>query len=252
VLLLATGAAFQARASGSDRASTGASSASPFTKILVCGTDKIPYKGSRCRRDMRSTGLVFKEIDCSTRVTVAKKSTFTATIRYAGKIQYIAHTVLKKGKHNELVGVRVNPSKMPGGSYTCSFRLGGKATQLSFQTKGPRGQFLGARVCIPPARRNGICQTDVSDKSITSPRAVMCGGVFVGFAGKSWGAKLVRLTKTTPALVGQYGSKHLPGPISEEWFSFKPKKSPVFRPAKYSCLIFAAGKEIAEHTFTIK
>ena len=141
---------------------------------------------------------------------------------------------------------------MPGGKYTCSFRLGNRRTQVDFQTKGPKAQFLGTRVCVAPARKNGICVADATGKPISSPRSVMCGGVFVGFPGKSWGVKIVRLTKSTPALVGQYGAKHLPGPISEQWVSFKSKtKAGVYRPAKYSCLFYAAGREIAERTFTI-
>ena len=195
---------------------------------------------------------MFKEIDCSVRVTVRKRSPFTASISYRGALQYIAHTVLRPGKHNELVGVRVNPSKMPGGEYVCSFKLGNQRTKVAFRARGPQSAFLGASVCVTPARKTAFCRADAA-RALSSPQSVMCGGVFVGFPGKSWGVKIVRLTSSTPALVGQYGARHLPGPISEQWVAFKARaKAGKYRPAKYSCLFYAARKQVAEHTFTIR
>jgi hypothetical protein len=80
----------------------------------------------------------------------------------------------------------------------------------------------------------------------------MCGGVFVGFPGKSWGMRLVRQTSTTPIVVGQYGAKRLLAPISEQWVAFKSRtQKGIYRPAKYSCLFFAAGKQIASHDFVV-
>lgn len=257
MLLLAAGvgAAYQARAADGDAGLTARSAAATptFSNVRVCGTDTIPFKGHACRRDLRGTGLVFREIDCSVRVSVQKRSPFTASISYQGSLQYIAHTVLKPGKHNELVGVRVNPAKMPGGHYACVFKLGAKKTKIEFRTNGPSARFLGSTVCITPARRNAFCRADAAGSAIPSPRSLMCGGVFVGFQGKTWGVKLVRLTKTGPALVGQYGAKNLPAPISEKWVSFKARTAVnKFRPAKYSCLFFANKQLIAEKNFTVK
>jgi hypothetical protein len=124
--------------------------------------------------------------------------------------------------------------------------------KVRFQTKGPRGEFLGQTVCVTPAGKKAICRADASAKPISKPRSIMCGGVFVGFAGKSWGVRIVRQTQTKPALVGQYGAKRLPGPISEQWVAFKARtKNGIYRPAKYSCLFYAAKRQIAEHKFTI-
>jgi hypothetical protein len=254
LLLLAVAGALQARASSQTQtsATSPTSVAGPFAKFRVCGTNKIPFKGNLCPRDQRRSGLVFREIDCSVQVTVRKKSPFTATILYRGQLQYIAHSVLKPGKHNELVGVRVNSSRMPGGKYACTFRVGKKRMKVGFETEGPSGEFVGKTVCVTPRGRKAFCKADASTKPISKPASIMCGGVFVGFTGKSWGVKIVRLTKTTPALVGQYGAKRLPGPISEQWVAFKSRtKVGVYRPAKYACLFFAAGKEIAQQTFTI-
>ena len=254
LILLAIGGGSLAHASRGSQSSTARTSAAagPFASLRVCGTNKIPFKGHQCKRDQRSSGLNFREIDCSISVSVKTQSNFTASILYNGQLQYIAHSRLRAGKHNELVGVRVSPSRMPGGHYTCAFRLGNKRTETRFQTKGPSGRFLGASICVTPTKKKGICTSDAAAKPLASPPSVMCGGVFVGFAGKSWGVKLVRLTPTTPALVGQYGARRLAGPISEQWVGFKSRtKIHVYRPAKYSCLFFAAGNKIASHDFTV-
>ena len=253
VIVLATAASFQGRASGAEReaARDDASAAGPFTNLRVCGTDRIPFNGTACGRDLRATGLVFREIDCSVRVAVRQRTKFSASISYEGQLQYVGHEILNRGRHNELVGVRINPSKMPGGSYSCAFRAGSKRTTVHFESKGPQEKFLGARVCVTPARRQS-CRADAAGSPISAPRSLMCGGVFVGFAGKSWGVKIVRRTSTTPVVVGQYGAKHLPGPIAEEWVGFKSRtKVGIYRPAKYSCLFFAGRRQIAEHTFTV-
>jgi hypothetical protein len=254
VFLLAVGGGSLAHASLESQGSAGRVSAASatFTKLRACGTNRIPYKGTQCKRDQRRSGLVFKEIDCSVRVAVPKRMAFTASVAFNGQLQYILHRVLKPGRHNELIGVRVSPSQMPGGTYKCAFRLGNRRTEISFRTKGPTGNFLGASICVTPAGKNKICRADAAAKPIASPKSLMCGGVFVGFTGKSWGVKLTRQTSKGASVVGQYGAKRLPGPISEQWVAFKSRtKIGVYRPAKYSCLFFADGKVVASHDFTV-
>jgi hypothetical protein len=251
-LLLAVGAGAAARASSGSSAPTArARAASPFTTLRVCGTNKTPFKGKQCARDMRKTALLFKEVDCSVLVTVNKSTTFSASISYNGHLQYLVHTLLKKGRHKELVGARLRAVQMPGGSYTCEFRLGTKRARATFTSKGPTGHFIGANVCVTPAK-NRTCAADAAGHPISAPRSLMCGGVFVGFAGKSWGVRIVRQTSSSPVTVAQYAARHLRAPISEQWVGFKSRtKAGIYRPAKYSCLYYAAGKLVGSHDFSV-
>jgi hypothetical protein len=252
VLLLAIAAGVAARASlGSSGMAPATRVASPFAKLRVCGTNKIPFKGKQCASDMRKSALLFKEFDCSVVVAVKTRSTFTASISYKGHLQYVVHTLLKRGRHTEFVGAHVSPAPMPAGPYSCEFRLGTKRTKVRFDSKGPAASFIGASVCKTPARSR-VCSGDAGAHSIAAPKSLMCGGVFVGFAGKSWGVRIVRQSGSNAVAVAQYGARHLRAPIAEQWVGFKSRtKAGIYRPAKYSCLYYAAGKLIASHDFTV-
>jgi hypothetical protein len=253
VFLLAVGGGVAARASfGASGGAAARQAGSPFSSLRVCGTNRIPFKGKQCARDMGKSSLLFKEVDCSVVVNVKKASTFTASISYNGRLQYLVHTLLKRGSHKELVGARVTSAPMPAGSYGCDFRLGTNRIKTQFKSKGPSGRFIGASVCVTPPKKNHFCSADAAAKPIAKPKSLMCGGIFVGFAGKSWGVRIVRQTASSAVTVAQYGARHLRAPIAEQWVGFKSRtKAGIYRPAKYTCLYYAAGHLVASHDFAV-
>jgi hypothetical protein len=206
-----------------------------------------------CSAPTPGTQLLGQYLGCDVKVSVARRSTFSAQLLYQGQMLYSYRARLRRGTRRRYISYTAAPFDMPGGTYTCRFAVGSNAVSTSFESGGPRGPVQAPYVCRPRDTVYGLCPTDQSATAFAAGQNLSCSAVFAGQKGKrvTWQVLFHQGSEWTLVQGGDYPARSPIEPMGFNFPVFGPDPA-QYRPAgDYACRFLIDGQVAAEARFSV-
>jgi len=219
--------------------------------LRVCAYEHFSLARGICTADQRNEPLNSTRIVCSVRYSTPRPAVLRMHWIFNGR-QVIGFTASVYGVGAQYLKFDTGGPTMPlpGGAYSCSFRLLSANAHATLLSSGPTGDVVDIEICtIENTFTYGsfpVCKADQTAAPIVGGSKIVCNGVLPDASGKNVAMKF---TTADGTVVKQGLSRLTPNPMRQNYLSIP--TSDLQPGTVYACQFTFDGAVVAEKQFTL-